>query len=286
MIRHTTPFTLIVCLLATAAFAAPPTATPGDKTQLDMQVKVTAVQGKAEFRATPDKPWQPMKKDQVLALGSQIRTGLRSSITMNVGPNAEVVIKSLTIMMVSDLVADNADTLRTRLGMKYGRMKFDVRHVGFKNDFQVATPTGVMAVKGTGGWVITFDGRPLIAGVDTNGFSSILQQFNNGDTSWLSGADQISGAFIDPVVHRDYMNALAAEAAGQGKSLKEVNLNNRLELTTGITGIVPPPGGGPPDGTNGAGQNGLGSLHGGDSLISTKNTIREDANRFGGGENE
>jgi hypothetical protein len=210
------------------AFAAPNPPAVGEKTQADMAVKVAAVQGNAEVRSAPDAQWMAMKAGDALPLGSQIRTGLRSSVTMNVGPNAEVTVKSLTIMMVSDLVADDANTLRTRLALKYGRLKFDVRHVGFKNDFQVATPTGVMAVKGTGGWVITFDGRPMIMGVDTNGFQAILQQFNNGDYSFLTGADQISGAFIDPNVFRDYLNTIAS-AGGVPSEMDAVY--GRLELT-------------------------------------------------------
>ncbi len=228
MIRQITPIAIVLAALTTAAFGAEDAPQPGDNPQPDMAVKVTKVVGGVEMRAAPDEKWMAVRPGDALPLGSQIRTGLRASVTMDVGPNAEVVIKSLTIMMVSDLVADDTNTLRTRLAMKYGRMKFDVRHVGFKNDFRVATPTGVMAVKGTGGWVITFDGRPMIMGVDTNGFESILQQFNNGDYSWLSGADQISGAFIDPQVYQSYRNAIAA--AGGVPSERDT-VHGQLELT-------------------------------------------------------
>jgi hypothetical protein len=231
---HTQKMIALVTLCALGAMATTAWAQAGDSPQAsppapDMKVTVTAATGKVEARKGPADKWVMVQSGDVLAKGSQLRTGLRSAITMNVGPNAEVTVRSLTIMMIDDLVvSSDAETLRTRLAMKYGTMKFDVRHIGFKNDFRVATPTGVMAVKGTGGWVITFDGKPMIMGVDTNGFESILKEFNDGKTSFLSGADQISGAFIDPVVYKEYKEAVAA--AGDVKAEQDA-VHGRLALT-------------------------------------------------------
>jgi hypothetical protein len=109
---HTQKMIALVTLCALGAMATTAWAQAGDSPQAsppapDMKVTVTAATGKVEARKGPADKWVMVQSGDVLAKGSQLRTGLRSAITMNVGPNAEVTVRSLTIMMIDDLVVSS-----------------------------------------------------------------------------------------------------------------------------------------------------------------------------------
>lgn len=132
-----------------AEAAAAPVASAPDL--IDMTVKILELTGTVQHRPSGDAAWQPVAADTVLPLGSQLRTGPRSSIRIQVGANSEVKLESLGVMTIADAAADEADnTLRTRLYKKYGKMTAKVQHVGdLRNDYQIATPGATLAVRGS-----------------------------------------------------------------------------------------------------------------------------------------
>ncbi len=121
---------------------------PADRAQLTTRVVDFA--GSVRVREATDQPWQAVEKGMVLPVGAEVQTGLRGELTLDIGPNARVTVERLSHFYVGRLARDG-NVLRTLVAVKHGRIDFKVNRVGFNNDFRIASPTGTMAVKGTGG---------------------------------------------------------------------------------------------------------------------------------------
>ncbi len=122
-----------------------------------MTTTVVAVEGTVNIRADADEPWHPVEAGQVLPVGTEVQTGLRGSLTLDLGPNSRVTVQRLSHFTLGRLARDG-DVLRTLVAVKHGKIDFKVNRVGFDNDFRIATPTGTMAVKGTAGEYGTWEG--------------------------------------------------------------------------------------------------------------------------------
>jgi len=158
---------------------------------------VTSVTPTAMFRENDEAAWKALEEGQVLPVGTQIRTGLRDSgVQLALGPNADVSIQRLSRVTVGQLKAEG-DSIRTLLAIQNGKVDFHVKHVGFENDFKVATPTGTMAVKGTEGTIIV-DDQTNIEGNENNGGNAInFGQNNNGDDHNMTGNQQYDNGQVN-----------------------------------------------------------------------------------------
>jgi hypothetical protein len=105
--------------------------------------------GKVQWRSDADGAWQAAQTDDTLPEGAMIRTGLKSSLTLRVGLNATVLIDSNARVTIPRIVHDGQQ-LETAVKVARGRADIQVNHVGLTNDFSVITPSGALAVKGTG----------------------------------------------------------------------------------------------------------------------------------------
>lgn len=184
---------------------APAPAAPADAPKKEpakpLQAVATTVTGRVKFRATPKDPWAPLTGGRVLAVGTEVLTGPDGRATLQTGPAATLILKPFSRVTLAALWLDaDAKTLRTLIAQQYGRVEFDVRDAGFKNDFKVACPTCVMAVKGTGGELSHFGLTTHLGGVPTNrdhaiayrdllkryrAFLSANQSLGAPDESWL-----------------------------------------------------------------------------------------------------
>lgn len=117
-----------------------------------MTAKIIRAQGKTRWRASADSPWNECKVDEVLAPGVQVRTGLRSSVSLEFR-NAQVLIDSNSDFEIPTIEQDG-NVLRTIAQVKSGRADFQVDKAGLENDFKVVTPSTTLAVRGTGFAVI------------------------------------------------------------------------------------------------------------------------------------
>jgi hypothetical protein len=114
-----------------------------------LQAVIMEVTGKVRWRAGDDAPWKSAQVNDVLDVGAEIRTAIRSSAGLRVGMNATLLVESGTTLIVPEIVQEGS-TLRTRAMVKSGRVNFKVDQVGLTNDFQVVTPSMALAVRGTG----------------------------------------------------------------------------------------------------------------------------------------
>ena len=115
----------------------------------NLRAIVMHTHGKAQWRPDADGAWQAAKTDDTLPEGAMIRTGLKSSLTLRVGLNATVLIDSNARVTIPRIVHDGQQ-LETAVKVARGRADIQVNHVGLTNDFSVVTPSGALAVKGTG----------------------------------------------------------------------------------------------------------------------------------------
>lgn len=152
-----------------------------------LQIKVLAVKGLVEYRTDSTAKWAPLTVDSKLTPGSQISTGPHSSAELMVGP-AHVLLRRLGIITLAQLSRDKNNTVRTLIGKRYGSLEADIKHAGdLKTDVRIATPSSVLAMRGTGVDDTQYGDQQTTTCTDghidqfpTNGQSNSMQQ---GDTS-------------------------------------------------------------------------------------------------------
>lgn len=133
-------------------------ATPGtapEPVKAEASFKVLEIVGKVRYRINPESPWQMLTVDSPISAASEFQTGAKSQVKVQIGTNSEVTLQGLGTLTIGQVEVKNEDqTIKTRLGQKYGRMNVEVHHIGeFRNDYQISTPGMVLAVKGSGGWM-------------------------------------------------------------------------------------------------------------------------------------
>ena len=174
-------------------------------TSLPLKAKVIDCVGKVKWRAGADIAWKDAKDaavEDLLSAGAEVRTGLRSRMTLKFD-NATVLIDSNSnfAMPTLELVKENdGDVYRTVAQMKSGRGDFQVDKVGAKNDFKVVTPSSTLAVRGTGFSVHTgaMSGTEVV-GARTNAIAAIqLKYAATSQVVQMSGGGEAKSSSISP----------------------------------------------------------------------------------------
>jgi len=135
---------------------------------------------------------------------------------MNIGPNAEVSIDRLSAVTLGRLEHDaDANAIRTVLAVTHGKVDFHVKHVGFVNDFRIASPTDVVAVRGTIGTFKAFDGPAEVYGHPTNTQGAIAGQARNTQEKFaLSQDEAVKDGQRDPDATRRNQQDVGGKMAG------------------------------------------------------------------------
>jgi hypothetical protein len=193
------------------------------------------VKGKVKWRANAEAAWQDAKVDDRLPVGGELRTGLGGSrTTLRVGLNATVLVDSGSVFSIPMSVKDG-DQLRTLAGLKSGRADFKVENTGLGADFKVATPSSVLAVRGTG-FAVNYGALKgaEISGARTNAMRAIELRYALGNmTYFLSGQARSSLAMQNPVKHA-LLTAIGPPPLGGGQTEAE----REQTLTQQQTGTV------------------------------------------------
>jgi len=170
--------------------------------QQPLQALVIASEGRAEWKAAAATTWRRAAVNDLLDAGAEIRTGLRSTLTLRVGKNATLLVDRSSRVELPLMVQDGA-VLRTRAAVYRGRCDVKVEEVGITSDFAVLTPSATLAVRGTGFSVAWGALAGLeVKGVDTNRIRAIELSYLAALHTWhLSGAGESSSDHPDPVVN-------------------------------------------------------------------------------------
>jgi hypothetical protein len=176
---------------------------PAGKTRV-FEAIVIEVAGTAQARTKPDAPWKQLAVNDKVAAGTVIRTGRASHVALRVGPNATMLVEHQTRVAIPEIVQDGA-TLRTRVSMAFGKTDVRVDRIGLTNDFEVATPTATLAVRGTVfriGWDAV-SGYSAV-GVPNNKLRAIELKYVEGTKAYLSHADQTNEMYKPPSIASFY----------------------------------------------------------------------------------
>jgi hypothetical protein len=157
-----------------------------------LRAVVMETAGKVQWRKNAESAWKKAAKDDVLEPDSMIRTGLRSFMMLRVGLNANILIDSGSRVTLPQMV-HAGDTLRTTVQVDRGRTDVQVGHVGLTNDFSVLTPSGALAVRGTGMAVShsALKGTQIF-GARTNAMGAIAMKYYGSKISHMMSGDAIS----------------------------------------------------------------------------------------------
>jgi hypothetical protein len=134
-----------------------------------------------------------------------IRTGRESHVALRVGVNATFLVERSSRVAIPEIV-QNGDVLKTRVSMQLGRAEVRVDRVGLQNDFEVATPTATLAVRGTV-FLLTWDAVHgfRAVGVRNNKLRAIEVNYVNGVTAALSQADASDQSYPLPAIEAFYI---------------------------------------------------------------------------------
>jgi len=194
-------------LLVVAAFGQEkkPAVTPLPAGQTRVfEAVVIGVEGTAQARTKPDVPWKQLVLNDKLAPGVVVRTGRESHVALRVGPNATMLIEHQTRIAIPEIVQDG-EKLKTRVSMAFGQADVRVDRIGLTNDFEVATPTATLAVRGTT-WRVSWDavaGAKMV-GVESNKLHAIELEYLEGTKAWLSHADGSNSMYKMPSIASYY----------------------------------------------------------------------------------
>ena len=185
-----------------------------------LQALVISIDGKAEWKAAGAEKFKAAAVNDLLDPGAEIRTGLRSTLTLRVGKNATLVVDRASRVELPMIVQEGS-VLRTRAAVHRGKVDFKVEAVGITSDFQVLTPSATLAVRGTG---FTVEWGALagvhVTGVDTNRVRAIeLSYLAAMQEVPISGAGESSSAWPDPVAAALYRTVFPPPLDVDGKDL-------------------------------------------------------------------
>ena len=114
-----------------------------------LQIVVTAVQGGAQYRGEGQTKWQPLTAGARLPEGVEFRTGPKGTVQFTVGTDQVYRIDRLTIarILLASLRPDGS--IKTDVGMQYGRVSKDVDAPERPHDDTIVSPSSTLAVRGT-----------------------------------------------------------------------------------------------------------------------------------------
>jgi hypothetical protein len=163
---------------------------------------VIGSKGRCQWRPDKDSAWKKAEVNDSLRAGAHIRTGLNSMLTLRCGLNSTVLVDSNTRATLPQLIQDG-QKLKTIVTVDRGRADIQVDHVGLTNDFSVLTPSGSLAVKGTG-MGVQYDGfeGTRIVGARHNRMNAIEMRYfaREGHVWFMSGGAVSTQSVPNPAI--------------------------------------------------------------------------------------
>ena len=123
-----------------------------------LSATVTGIEGLVQVRDDGDGPWRSVKVGMVLGEKAEFRTGPRSAVRFEIPGGHVITVDRLGVAKLLTAVEESGTT-RTRVGMKYGRTRYDIEGVGRDHDSALVSPSTTLAIRGTR--VSLFDQRPF-----------------------------------------------------------------------------------------------------------------------------
>jgi hypothetical protein len=120
----------------------------GTTAQAPMQISVTGVEGLVQVRDAADKPWQKAVVGMTVTEGAEFRTGPRSAVRVLIPPDQTITLDRLGVVKLMQAIQQGS-TVKTKVGMPYGRTRYDIEEAGIEHQSQLVTPSSTLAIRGT-----------------------------------------------------------------------------------------------------------------------------------------
>ena len=133
----------------------------------EVSAKVFSVSGTVEFAGPGSSSFAPLKKGQILAIGSTVRTGDDGVAVLVTTPGSAIQVGNSSILKINNLAfAKSGSTVTQRtavLQLTSGVVSALIDPSTPKiTDFQVRTPEGAAAARGTFYAVLVYQGKTYI----------------------------------------------------------------------------------------------------------------------------
>jgi len=124
-----------------------------DATDEPLTALVVSVEGSAEHtiaNGSDELTWTAIESGDTLEERSLIRTGLGATVVLKFSDRGDVIVRGATKCGIASFrKEEGTEKVKVRMGLKYGYLNAKVDASKGKNDFQVATPVGTLAAKGS-----------------------------------------------------------------------------------------------------------------------------------------
>lgn len=144
---------------ACATAQDPPATQPAGETRQPVFARVIDVQGDVQHAPAGSREWSACKLDDEYPEATRIRTGLRSSIKLQLGqeqPYSVLVIESVGLTELSE-IHKTETTKRVRVGVGYGKVRAGVAEGGLVSDFTVDSPVATLSKRGTWNFGLSYE---------------------------------------------------------------------------------------------------------------------------------
>jgi hypothetical protein len=131
--------------VANPADAPVPGGAPGE---VAVTATVTSVKGNVAVHANEAAAFEPATVGMKLEQGAIIRTGLRSVVQFLIGKDEQITVDRLGEVTLLQAIL-NQGKAKTDLGMKYGRVRYDIQDTDLQHDSKVRSPGSTLAIRGT-----------------------------------------------------------------------------------------------------------------------------------------
>jgi len=235
----------VICAAIAASWAPAQTSGPSAGTTgggTALRIHVTAVQGGGQFRPDANSKWQKATEGLDLPEGVELRTGPKGSIQFTVGTDQIFRVDRLTVVKVLRANLMDDGTIRTDVGMTYGRVSKDVDLPVHPHVDTIISPSTTLAVRGT--HVSSYDQPPYtpqawsLTGAatwrNTNG-QLVYFGSKGGGTSTVAGNTTGAGQYQ---LHEILLDPLG-EFSGRTGTETQFLLNTPGGLIETQVGVVP-----------------------------------------------
>jgi hypothetical protein len=201
-----------------------------------LRIQVTAVQGGTQYRLNPDTKWQTLAAGVELPEGVEFRTGPKGTIQFTVGTDQVYRVDRLTAAKILRAALLPDGTIKTDVGMTYGRVSKDVDLATHPHQDRIISPSSTLAVRGTR--VALYDQPPYEpeaisltgAAVFQNLHGQLVQLGSKG-----SGPETVDGDSTSPAEYQLQNAPVDPQGRFAGRTLTEqqglANVLNGLQGT-------------------------------------------------------
>jgi hypothetical protein len=138
---------MLGCLLAAWDARAIQTS-PATSRAIGLPITITGVEGMVQFREGSDKPWQKATVGTTVTEGAEFRTGPRSAVRVLIPPDQTITLDRLGVIKLMQVIQDG-NTVKTKVGMPFGRTRYDIEAAGLEHQSELVSPSSTLAIRGT-----------------------------------------------------------------------------------------------------------------------------------------